>query len=269
MLTNPEKFGGKAKDSFDVVVPSMPGFGFSGHQSMGADGVANIWAKLMAGLGYETYTAIGGDLGTAVTISLAVQYPQAVNAMHLTDVGFPTGQEDLSTLSKAEQEFARYCQQWLYTEGAYLMLQGTKPQSLAYALNDSPVGLAAWQVEKFRAWSDCQGDVEKRFTKDELLTNIMIYWVTETAGSAARMYLQNIRAMYTQPGGPKSAQKSQIPAAVAVFPKDTAPLPREWAERHVNLKRYTTMTKGGHFSALEEPELFVNDVREFFRTFRK
>jgi len=268
MLTDPGKNGGKAEDSFDVVVPSLPGFGFSGHQALSADGVANLWAKLMAGLGYKTYTAVGGDLGSGVTKSLAVQYPKAVTAMHLTDVGFPTGREDLSTMSEAEQKFAGFIQQWLFTEGAYVMIQGTKPQTLAYALNDSPVGLAAWHIEKFRAWSDCQGDVEKRFTKDELLTHIMIYWVTATAGSAARMYLQNVRAMYVQPGGPMSAQKSEVPAAVVVFPSDTVPLPREWAERNVNLKRYTIMTKGGHFAALEEPELFVNDLREFFCEFR-
>ncbi|MCE8425410.1 MAG: alpha/beta hydrolase [Candidatus Methanoperedens sp.] len=189
--------------------------------------------------------------------------------MHLTDVGYPTGQEDFLTISEAGQKFASFVQHWLFTEDAYLMLQGIKPQSLAYALNDSPVGLAAWLVEKFRAWSDCQGDVEKRFTKDELLTNIMIYWVTETAGSAARMYLQNVRAMYAQPDEPKSAQKSEVPAAVASFPGDTAPVPREWAARNVNLERYTIMTKGGHFAALEEPELFVNDLREFFREFRR
>ena len=269
MLTDPEKNGGKAEDSFDVVVPSLPGLGFSGHQALSADSVANLWAKLMARLSYKTYTAVGGDLGSGVTKSLAVQYPKAVTAMHLTDVGFPTGREDFSTMSEAEQKFAGFIQQWLFTEGAYVMIQGTKPQTLAYALNDSPVGLAAWHIEKFRAWSDCQGDVEKRFTKDELLTHIMIYWVTATDGSAARMYLQNVRAMYAQPGGPKSAQKSEVPAAVAVFPSDTAPLPREWAERNVNLKRYTTMTTGGHFAALEEPELFVNDLREFFRAFRR
>jgi microsomal epoxide hydrolase len=142
------------------------------------------------------------------------------------------------------------------------MLQSTKPQTLSYGLNDSPVGLAAWIVEKFYSWSDSRGNIERRFTRDELLTNIMIYWVTETIGSSTRTYLENARATYAH-GGPRPPQRSEVPAAVAAFPGEMVHPPREWAERIVNLKRWTEMPQGGHFAAWEEPELFANDIREF------
>lgn len=170
-------------------------------------------------------------------------------------------------MSEAEQEFARFIQHWLFTEGAYFMIQATKQQTLGYSLNDSPVGLASWIVEKFYAWSDCNGNIENRFTKDELLTNIMIYWITETSNSSSRMYMENTRATFAKPPTPGRV-RSEVPAAVALFPAD-APLPREWAERKVNLKRWKKMPRGGHFAALEEPELFVSDLREFFRNFRQ
>jgi pimeloyl-ACP methyl ester carboxylesterase len=267
MLTDPEKFGGKAEDSFDVIVPSLPGFGFSDRKAMTDGAIAELWAKLMIEiLGYKKFTAAGGDLGSGVTKSLALKHADVVAAIHLTDVGYPTGQEDFSSMSEAEQQFASFIHHWLFTEGAYIMIHATKPQTLGYGLNDSPVGLASWLVEKFYAWSDCKGDIEKRFTKDELLTNIMIYWITETSNSSIRMYLENTRATYAQPP-PAKLVRSLVPAAVAWFPAD-AQLPREWAERNVNLKRWTKMPRGGHFAALEEPELFVSDLREFFHNFR-
>lgn len=269
MLTDPEKFGGKAEDSFDVIIPSLPGFGFSDRKAMTDGAVAELWAKLMTQvLGYKKYTAAGGDLGSGVTKCLALKYADVVTAIHLTDVGYPTGQEDFSSMSEAEQQFAGFIQHWLFTEGAYIMIQSTKPQTLGYGLNDSPVGLASWIVEKFYAWSDCKGDIENRFTKDELLTNIMIYWITETINSSIRMYSENTRATYPQNASTAKLVRSQVPAAVASFPAD-APFPREWAERNVNLKRWTKMPRGGHFAALEEPELFVSDLREFFRNFRQ
>jgi pimeloyl-ACP methyl ester carboxylesterase len=268
MLTDPEKFGGNAENSFDVIIPSIPGFGFSDRKTMTDGTVAELWAKLMTELlGYKKFVAAGGDIGSGVTKSLALTHTDVVTAIHLTDVGYPTGQEDISSMSEAERQFASFNQHWFFTEGAYIMIQSTKPQTLGYGLNDSPVGLASWIVEKFYAWSDCQGDIESRFTKDELLTNIMIYWVTETINSSIRMYLENARAVYTQPSIAKQVS-SQVPAAVASFPAD-APFPREWAERKVNLKRWTKMTRGGHFAALEEPELFVSDLRAFFRDFRQ
>jgi pimeloyl-ACP methyl ester carboxylesterase len=262
-LTDPVRYSGNPNNSFDVILPSMPGFGFSDRTAIAAGAVADLWAKLMTEiLDYQKFAAAGGDLGTYVTKSLAAKYPEAVMAIHLTDVSYPTGMEDFSTMSKAEQDFAARTGQWWYSEGAYAMLHSTKPQTLAYSLNDSPIGLAAWMVEKFRAWSDSNGDVERRFTKDELLTHVMIYWVTETIGSSVRMYLENARATYGHTPAAKSNQRSEVPAAVASFPGDTAPLPREWAERNVNLKRFTEMPRGGHFAAWEEPELFANDLRE-------
>jgi pimeloyl-ACP methyl ester carboxylesterase len=268
MLTDPEKFGGKAEDSFDVVIPSLPGFGFSDRKAMTDATIAELWAKLMTKLlGYRRFTAAGGDLGSGVTKALALKHADVVAAIHLTDVGYPTGREDFSKMSEAEQQFAGFIQRWLFTEGAYIFIQSTKPQTLGYGLNDSPVGLASWIVEKFYAWSDCKGNIENRFTKDELLTNIMIYWITETINSSIRMYSENARAAFAQNAPMTKLVRSQVPAAVALFPAD-APFPHEWAERNVNLKRWTKMPRGGHFAALEEPEPFVSDLREFFQNFR-
>jgi pimeloyl-ACP methyl ester carboxylesterase len=269
MLTDPASFGGDPADAFDVIVPSLPGFGFSDKYATNADRTAGLFSTLMTDvLGYKNYLAAGGDMGTNIVKSLALNYPHAVQAIHLTDVGYPNGTEDWSTMSPAEQEFGQVIQQWWFTEGAYNMIQSTKPQTLGYGLNDSPVGLASWIIEKFYTWSDCKGDLESRFTKDELLTNITIYWVTETINTSIRTYLENARAVYAQPGGPKPAQRSEVPAALASFPAE-APVPREWAERMVNLQRFNKMSSGGHFAALEEPELLVKDMREFFRGFRK
>lgn len=270
MLTDPEKYGGRAEDSFDVVVPSMPGFGFSERKAMTGTAVGELWAKLMTEvLGYDQFVAAGGDLGTDVTRTLALRHPDVVNAIYLTDVGFPNGSEDFATMSPAEQQFAGKSQQWWYTEAAYNMLQSTKPQTLGYGLNDSPVGLAAWIVEKFYSWSGAQGDIEKHFSKDELLTNIMIYWVTETINSSIRMYLENARAIYGHGGGPQPAERVEVPTGVASFPGEAVPVVREWAARNVNLKHFTEMKQGGHFSALEEPELYATDLRLFVREIRK
>ncbi len=155
-------------------------------------------------------------------------------------------------------------ERWQQDEGGYSHIQGTKPQTLSYGLNDSPVGLAAWIVEKYRTWSDCGGDVEKRFTKDELLTNITIYWVTQTIGSSVRMYYENQRSAWVM------GKDELLPAeaAIAVFPGEISRPPREWAERSFNVCRWTAMPRGGHFAVLEEPELLAEDVRAFFRSYR-
>lgn len=264
MLTDPASYGGDPNQSFDVIVPSVPGFGFSDHVALNDDRTADLWVKLMREvLGYPSFVAAGGDMGTGITKSLANQYPDVVMAIHLTDVGYPNGSEDWSTMSPAEQEFGQFIQQWWYTEGAYNMMHSTKPQTLGYGLNDSPVGLASWIIEKFNTWSDNKGNIENSFTKDELLTNIMIYWVTQTINTSIRTYLENARASYAGPEGPESAQRVEVPTGVASFPGE-APVPREWAERMVNVQRFTKMPKGGHFAAMEEPELWVNDLRTFF-----
>jgi pimeloyl-ACP methyl ester carboxylesterase len=191
----------KLKGEYDLVIPSLPGFGFSERKAMSSDAAAELVAGLMNELGYQTFAVAGGDIGSVVARALAVTHPKSVSAIHLTDVGFPTGQEDPSKMSDAEREFAGFIQRWWYTEGAYAMIQGTKPQTVAQALNDSPAGLAGWIIEKFYTWSGCKTneDLESRFSKDELLTNVMIYWVTQTANTAARTYLENTRATYTTP----------------------------------------------------------------------
>lgn len=264
MLTDPAAHGGNADESFDVIIPSVPGFGFSDHVAISSDSVARIWNKLMTDvLGYHSFLAAGGDVGTGITKSLANQYPEKVRAIHLTDVGYPTGQEDWSTMSTAEQEFGKFIQQWWYTEGAYNMIQATKPQTLGYGLNDSPTGLASWILEKFNSWSDTKGNIENSFTKDELLTNIMIYWVSQTINTSIRMYCEDGRAAWS--GQPSPAMMYvNVPTGVSIFPAE-APTPVEWAKRMANVQSFHKMEKGGHFAALEVPDLWVGEIRTFFR----
>lgn len=247
-------------DDYDVIVPSIPGFGFSSRVPMTDDGSAAIFAALMTEvLGYKTFLAAGGDVGMGIAKSLANLYPENVAAIHLSDVGYPDGSEDWSTMSKAEQEFGQFIQQWWYTEGAYAMLHSTKPQTQSYGLNDSPVGLASWIVEKFNSWRTPDGTIEDHFTKDELLTNIMIYWVSQTINSSMRTYAMGAFQQLA------SGKKVNTPTGVAIFPGD-APTPKEWAERRVNVKRFTVMEKGGHFAALETPELWAKEVDAFFKS---
>jgi pimeloyl-ACP methyl ester carboxylesterase len=254
------------EQGFDVVVPSIPGFGFSDLKAVSSDKTAELFAHLMTDvLGYSTFFAAGGDMGTVVTKPMARKFPEKVKAIHLTDVGYPNGSEDWSTMSPAEQQFGQTIQRWFFTEGAFNMIQATKPQTLGYALNDSPVGLASWIIEKFNSWGDTKGNIENSFTKDELLTNIMIYWVTQTINTSIRTYAENARALYAH-GYPQPEQKVEVPTAVALFPAE-AQIPTEWAERMVNLKRFTKMPKGGHFAAMEEPDLLAQDMIEFFKDY--
>ncbi len=267
MLTDPASYGGDPADSFDVIVPSLPGYGFSDRpnaRGMTTVHTATLWARLMTEvLGYRRFAAAGGDIGSGVTRFLAVAHPDVLVGIHLTDIGLPVSSE-IPDLSEAEKQYLNAVQQWRMQEGAYAMQHSTKPQTLAYGLNDSPVGLAAWIVEKFRTWSDCDGDVERRFSKDELLTNIMIYWVTETINSSIRMYYENVRMSPPL----KAGQHIEAPAGVALFPKDILLPPREWAQRSLRIQRWTQMPRGGHFAALEEPELLVEDLRAFYRSLR-
>jgi pimeloyl-ACP methyl ester carboxylesterase len=275
MLTDPESFGGQAEDSFDVVVPDLPGFGFSGKPTKPGTifHVNDLWARLMnETLGYKRFGAHGGDWGSTVTEQLARSHSDAVAAIHLTDVPFWHLFQKPSDPSPAEAKFFSHNDNWLQTEGAYALIQSTKPESLAQGLCDSPTGLAGWLVEKFRAWSDCHGDIESRFTKDELLTNIMIYWVTESIGSSFLPYYDYASASafeWMKEGIKKWVRSSQVPAAFAIFPKDISQPPREWAERFFKVQRWNEMPHGGHFAALEEPELLVEDLRAWFRTFRQ
>ncbi len=270
-LSDPASYGGNPADSFDVIVPSLPGFGFSDRPSArGATSIrtAELLARLMTEvLGYQKYAVAGGDIGSRVTRLLALAHPESLVGMHLTDIGFPgeiAFPPDVSNPSATEQQFLGSVAGWFFQEGGYIMIQSTRPQTISYPLNDSPVGLAGWLVEKFRAWSDCGGDVEKRFSKDELLSHIMIYWVTETISSAARLYYED---SHTTPRL-QAGQHTEVPAGVATFPKDLTLPPRELGERFLRVQRWTHMPSGGHFAAWEEPELLVSDMRTFFRPLR-
>ena len=264
LLTDPETYGGNPEQSFDVVIPSIPGFGFSDRVALSPDKVATLWAKLMEDvLGYKSFYAAGGDIGSGITKSLALQFPNLVEAIHITDVDYPNGSEDFTKMTSSEQEFAKFIQGWWYSEGGYNMIQSSKPQTLGYGLNDSPVGLASWIIEKFNSWSDNNGNIENSFTKDELITNIMIYWVTQTINSSIRMYFETAMASYTTEGTPQPIKKVEIPTGFANFPAE-AQSPKEWVERFVNLQQFTKMNKGGHFAALEVPELWVKEITSFF-----
>ena len=269
LLADPASHGGNAEDSFDVVAPSLPGFGFSDHArepGMEVSKTAAMWVDLMNGLGYPRFASQGGDIGAGVTSRLGYGHADSLIGIHLTSITRPTpylgpGSEPLTD---AEKTLISGREQWQQAEGGYAHIQGTKPQTLAYGLNDSPVGLAAWIVEKYRTWSDCGGDVEKRFTKDELLTTVTIYWVTESISSSTRMYKENQSYTWTM----AQDEKIQAPTGVAAFPAEISRPPKEWGERSYNLQRWTPMPRGGHFAALEEPQLLAEDVREFFRPFR-
>jgi pimeloyl-ACP methyl ester carboxylesterase len=251
----------EGEQSFDLVIPSIPGFGFSDKTSLSSEAVADLWKVLMTeNLGYEKFYAAGGDVGMGVTKALASKYPTIVAGVHFTDVGYPMGQEDAATMTEAEKQFAQFVQQWWYAEGAYAMVQATKPQSLAYGLNDSPVALAGWILSMVNAGAT-PDIIEQAFGgRDELLTNIMIYWVTQTAGTSVRMYKAEAMVQWS---GAQPLQKSTVPAGVAVFPRE-AQFPKEWAERFVNVVSFRKMKEGGHFAALEVPDIFAEELRSFF-----
>lgn len=252
-------------DVFDVVVPSMPGFGFSDRTALSSNAVADLWVKLMASLGYPRFVAEGGDMGTGITMAIARQHPDSVLGIHLPGSEFPNGHEDRSTLSETEQKFVDFIQGWMFTDGAYAMVHITKPQTIAYALNDSPTGLAAWILSFINTGAE-NNDVEKAFgNRDDLLTNLTIYWATQTAGSAARTYYEDAHAQMQQQAPPT---RIEAPATVAVYPRD-APFPREWTERTLNVRRFTNMPRGGHFPSLEEPELFVESLKGFLGDLRE
>ncbi|MBO19599.1 MAG: multidrug MFS transporter [Chloroflexi bacterium] len=270
MLSDPASHGGDPADSFDVVVPSMPGYGFSDHTTQrGLDvlSVGDLWAKLMSeNLGYSRFGAQGGDWGASVTAKLGFSHGDKVIGIHSTSVTRPTpylgpGSREVNA---AEQAVMDRREDWQAAEGGYAHIQGTKPQTLSYGLNDSPAGLAAWIVEKYRTWSDCGGDIESRFTKDELLTTVTIYWVSQSIGSSTKLYYETQR----KPWNMQQDEKINVPCAIAVFPKDNSVPVREWAERSYSVQQWTEMPSGGHFAALEEPELLVEDIRKFFRTLR-
>jgi len=257
-LAHPERFGGRAEDGFDIVVPSLPGYGFSSRPAapIGPRRVATLWRRLMVDvLGYPHFFAQGGDWGAAVTSWLGSDHPDVVSAIHVNLlVGALDGDDSLET-----REWQAKLNAVRALESGYAQEQATRPQTIGLALADSPLGFAAWVVEKFQRWGDTHGDIESRFDKDLLLTNIMIYLVNDAVTSAMWMYYgaDQEAARYTR--------RVDVPCAVALFPAEFLPIPpRSTVERLVNLQRWTEMPAGGHFAALEEPEDFANDVRAFF-----
>ncbi len=267
-LTDPAAHGGDPADAFDVIAPSLPGYGFSDpthDRQVNIIRIAEWFTVLMNQvLGYTRYGAQGGDWGAMVTSRLGFSDAQHVAGIHLNMVGVAPHPANRLNLSQAEQTFLKSMDKWRDEETGYQNIQGTKPQTLGYALNDSPVGLCAWIIEKFRTWSDCDGAVENAYTKDQLLTNIMIYWVTQTIHSSTRLYFEERH----HPWRMGKDDKITVPTAIALFPKEIATPPREWAERAYNVQRWTPMPAGGHFAAMEQPKLLVEDVRAFFRALR-
>ena len=269
MLTDPASYGGTSADAFDVVVPSLPGYGFSDRPAapgMNVFRVAELWTSLMNELGYKRFGAQGGDLGAGVSTALGLRHHDNIVALHLNFIpgSYQPFLEADTKITSAEEEFFKVIGQWGDERGAYSHVQRTRPQTPAYGLNDSPVGLAAWILEKFREWSDCDGDVYRRFTPDELLANVTLYWMTQTIHSSFRMYFEGRKAPLQFGRG----EFVHAPTAIAHFPRELPFPPRVWAERGYNVQHWTEMPRGGHFAAAEEPGLLADDLRAFFRRFR-
>ncbi len=267
-LTNPARFGGDPADAFDVVVPSLPGYGFSSQpttRGMNAARVAGLWVELMAALGYDRFGAHGGDWGSAVSTALGAGFPDQLIGIHLTMLAPPI---DEATLTPEELAWWLPLKAYRDAEWGYVHLQRTKPQTASFALTDSPVGLAAWIIEKWWRWSDCADgagvrDLWRSYSREEVLTNLMIYWSTQTIGSSMRMYYETFStgSSITQP------PRIEVPTGVAVFNEINRP-PRRLAEPHYNIHRWTVVDQGGHFPALENPDALVRELREFFRPLR-
>jgi microsomal epoxide hydrolase len=257
-----------ANDAFDVVVPSLPGFPLTGelrhaprHQPT-RHTAHLIWKLMTEVLGFERFAVAGGDGGSAIAQLLAIDHPESVIGVHLTDLGWHVSSVDPSSLSKPEQNYLEALKKHFMADGGYAMVQTTGPRSLAAGLTDSPAGLASWIVDRFHAWTD--GEIDERFGKDDLLTNIMLYWMTQTIGSSVFHYFAEARSPSLTP-----ADHVDRPVGVALFPADIGSVPpRRFAERTLNVQRWTEMPRGGHFAALDEPELFARDVIEFFYSLR-
>jgi pimeloyl-ACP methyl ester carboxylesterase len=264
-LTRPEEHGGTPAEAFHVVAPSLPGYGFSAaprEPGFTPRRMAQVMNRLMRDeLGYSRYFAQGGDWGSVICSWLGVDAAPSVAAIHLNMAGLrPSLGPDAPPLTEEEKAFLAAAQQTIKEDMAYMAIQGTRPQTLGYGLNDSPVGLAAWIVEKFRAWTDCGGDLERSVSKDELLTNIMIYWVTGTITSSVRLYYEFRHADEQLSQG----ERVECPTGYADFPGEIFRPPRSWLERAYDLRQWTEMKAGGHFAALEAPDALAEDVRRFF-----
>jgi pimeloyl-ACP methyl ester carboxylesterase len=269
-LSDPEAHGGDAADAFDVVVPSLPGYTFS--TPLRTTGInwwktADLWVQLMERLGYPRFAAQGGDWGAFISAQLGHKYPQQIIGIHIHTVSpldfLAGGKFDPADYAPEEQPHLAVMREFAANEYGYMALQRTKPQTPAVALADSPVGLLAWIVEKRRRWSDCHGQVQRRFTRDELIDTVMLYWVTNCYHTSARYYYEGAHDLW-RPSHPRMPVV-EAPVAIPFFPAELTKPARRWAERYYNLQRWTVMPAGGHFAAMEEPEALVADIRAFFR----
>jgi pimeloyl-ACP methyl ester carboxylesterase len=265
-LRDPAAHGGDPADAFHVVVACLPGFGFSGpttEPGWHPGRIARAWAQLMDTLGYRRYVAQGGDWGAFVTREVGIADPEHCAALHL-NMATPTPMTDDVTVE--EQAFLDALATYNSVDSGYMKEQSTKPQTIGYALDDSPAGLAAWITEKFRSWSDCDGDIERSFTKDQLLDNLMVYWVTATAHSAGRLYYETLRAFADAELSPSATPKQ--PTGYTRYPKEIMRTSERWFGMQYPLSYFAEMPRGGHFAAFECPDLYVPDIRSCFRSLR-
>lgn len=267
MLLDPPAYGGDAADAFHVVAPSLPGFGFSDKPTetgYGVQKIATLFDRLMRGLGYDRYFAQGGDWGSMITTLIGAQNLGACQAIHVNmPIGRPTSDEmaNPTAADKAGVAALKAYNDW---DSGYSKQQSTRPQSIGYGLVDSPIGQAAWIIEKFWRWTDCNGHPENALGRDEMLDNIMLYWLPETAASSARIYWESFGKPILKENGPAT-----LPAGCSLFPKEIFRPPRTWAERtYTNIIHWNELDKGGHFAAFEQPEMFVDEVRACFRLVR-
>ena len=269
MLTDPARFGADPADAFTVIAPSLPGYAFSfkpGQKRFSVEEIADVFVALMTNvLGYERFGAQGGDWGSFIASRLGYAFPERMIGVHLNFLAVRRDAAVLTGTTPEEKIFRDQLSFFLKEETGYQSIQGTRPTTLAFALTDSPAGLAAWLVEKFRAWTDCDGNPENALTRDEMLTNIMLYWVTGAIGSSFWPYYARLHGGWPVP----ERATVDVPTGYAEFPKEILRPPRSVAERmYTNIQRWTVMPKGGHFAALEQPERLVEDIRAFFRPLR-
>jgi pimeloyl-ACP methyl ester carboxylesterase len=263
-LTDPAAHGGDPADAFHLVVPSLPGYAFSDKprdRGWGVGRTAETWAKLMAQLGYDRYVAQGGDWGSMVSTALAIADPEHCAALHLNMVIAGPGPDDLADITPREQEGLDAMTAYDRFDSGYSKQQSTRPQTLAYGLVDSPAAQAAWILEKFWSWTDCDGDPENALTRDEMLDNVSLYWFTATGGSSARFYWESFGPYVTMHD--VGAQVS-VPTGASIFPHEIFRPSRRWAEHRFPITYWNELPKGGHFAAFEQPEVFVNELRTFF-----
>ena len=264
-LSDPTAHGGDAADAFHLVIPTIPGYGFSGKPTStgwGVQRVAHAWAELMARLGYASYFAQGGDWGAGITVAIGLQDVEHCAGIHTNMPTVGPDRDTMDDLTEQEQDAIKAQQFYQDWDSGYSKQQSTRPQTLGYGLTDSPAGQAAWIVEKFYQWTDCQGHPENVLSRDELLDNVMMYWINACGASSARLYWES----FGRGGG---GGDITVPSGVSMFPKEIFRASKRWVERRFkDLRYYNTLDRGGHFAAFEQPELFVGELRASFRTMR-